>query len=44
VERADSALYYAKNHGRNNVRNFEALVAEGELVARSEAGDDTELF
>jgi diguanylate cyclase (GGDEF)-like protein len=44
VERADSALYYAKNHGRNNVRNFETLVAEGELVARSEAEDDTELF
>jgi diguanylate cyclase (GGDEF)-like protein len=43
VERADAALYYAKNHGRNNVRNFEELVAAGELSARTE-GADTELF
>ena len=43
VERADAALYYAKNHGRNNVRNFEELVAAGELSARAERAD-TELF
>jgi diguanylate cyclase (GGDEF)-like protein len=43
VERADAALYYAKNHGRNNVRNFEELVAAGELSARAESAD-TELF
>jgi diguanylate cyclase (GGDEF)-like protein len=43
VERADAALYYAKNHGRNNVRNFEELVAAGELSARAESAD-TEMF
>jgi diguanylate cyclase (GGDEF)-like protein len=38
VERADAALYYAKNHGRNNVRNFEALMAAGELAERYSSG------
>ncbi|MDP8984445.1 MAG: sensor domain-containing diguanylate cyclase [Pseudomonadota bacterium] len=43
VERADAALYYAKHHGRNNIRNYEALVRAGELVAKSE-GEEAELF
>ncbi len=43
VERADAALYYAKHHGRNNIRNYAALVAAGELVAKGE-GEDAELF
>jgi diguanylate cyclase (GGDEF)-like protein len=43
VERADAALYYAKNHGRNNVRNFEELVAAGALSARAESAD-SEIF
>ena len=43
VERADAALYYAKHHGRNNIRNYEALVAAGELTARSE-GEGAVLF
>jgi diguanylate cyclase (GGDEF)-like protein len=38
VERADAALYYAKSHGRNNVRNFEVLVAAGELSGRHQTG------
>lgn len=29
--RADSALYYAKRHGRNQVRSFETLVSAGRL-------------
>jgi diguanylate cyclase (GGDEF)-like protein len=43
VERADAALYYAKNHGRNNIRNYEALIAAGDLIARSD-GAAAELF
>ncbi len=43
VERADAALYYAKNHGRNNIRNYEALVAMGELSAKDQC-EEAELF
>jgi len=43
VERADAALYYAKNHGRNNVRSCEALVAAGEINSRFKVGE-VELF
>jgi diguanylate cyclase (GGDEF)-like protein len=43
VERADAALYYAKGHGRNNVRNCEILLAAGEIGARRDGGD-VELF
>ena len=43
VERADAALYYAKSHGRNNVRNCEALVASGDIAAKSK-DSDVELF
>jgi diguanylate cyclase (GGDEF)-like protein len=34
VERADAALYYAKSHGRNNVRNCETLIAAGAIAAK----------
>jgi len=46
VERADAALYYAKDHGRNNVRLHEALVASGALKAadNSAKDEDVELF
>lgn len=39
IERADAALYYAKHHGRNNVRSYEVLVASGELKAKSNVTD-----
>ena len=42
VERADSALYYAKSHGRNNVQSYEALLASCEVAPRK--GGDVELF
>jgi diguanylate cyclase (GGDEF)-like protein len=43
VERADAALYYAKHHGRNNIRSYEMLVAAGELSAK-DGGENVELF
>lgn len=43
LERADKALYYGKDHGRNRVEFFESLVEQGELSARQSSGD-IELF
>ncbi|MCW5637012.1 MAG: GGDEF domain-containing protein [Rubrivivax sp.] len=42
-ERADKALYWAKQHGRNRVADFEALVQAGEL-ADSSRESTVELF
>ena len=43
VHRADAALYYAKQHGRNHLRDFESLVSTGELVAPA-VDTDVEMF
>lgn len=43
VGRADQALYYAKDHGRNQVCFYEDLVAEGKL-AGERYSDDIQLF
>jgi diguanylate cyclase (GGDEF)-like protein len=43
-ERADKAVYYAKEHGRNQVFNYESLVAEGKLAAESANVGEIELF
>lgn len=43
VERADRAVYFAKDHGRDQVRSHAALVATGELVEDQQSGD-VELF
>lgn len=43
VERADLAVYYAKHHGRNQVRSHSTLVREGHLVDPAQTGD-VELF
>ncbi len=42
-ERADKAVYHAKQHGRNQVRSHAALVAEGHLIDATKVGD-VELF
>ena len=39
LERADKALYYAKEHGRNCVYNYEMLVEEGELSPPKKSSD-----
>lgn len=43
-ERADAALYYAKQHGRNQVRCFEELLKDGELTEKQENASELELF
>ena len=43
IEQADQALYYAKEHGRNQVQNYHTLIAAGLLKVR-ETKDDIELF
>jgi diguanylate cyclase (GGDEF)-like protein len=44
VRCADKALYYAKNHGRNQVGCYEKLVAAGELEPITTAESSIELF
>jgi diguanylate cyclase (GGDEF)-like protein len=43
-ERADKAVYYAKEHGRNQVSSYGALVARGELIEQTAIEGDMELF
>ncbi len=44
VGRADQALYYAKEHGRNQVCSYEHLAAEGELTQEETVIGAVELF
>jgi diguanylate cyclase (GGDEF)-like protein len=39
LEHADAALYWAKEHGRNQVANYGALVGSGALVAKEKVSD-----
>ncbi len=43
IDRADAALYYAKNHGRNCAHSYEQLVANGHLQ-EIKKDSDIELF
>ena len=42
--RADKAVYYAKEHGRNQVQSFQELVATGALVEEVAEEMDIDLF
>lgn len=44
VDRADRALYYAKEHGRNQVCCYETLIATGQLASLQGQIGDVELF
>jgi diguanylate cyclase (GGDEF)-like protein len=43
-DRADAALYYAKEHGRNQVRCYESLIEGGQLEKREESAANVEFF
>ena len=38
LDLADQALYYAKEHGKNCVYNYESLVADGEIQVQKKSG------
>ena len=44
VDRADSALYFAKEHGRNRTLAYEALVRDGLLSRKAVQAAELELF
>ena len=43
-DRADKAVYYAKEHGRDQVSSYQSLVEQGELVEEADNGNDVDFF
>jgi diguanylate cyclase (GGDEF)-like protein len=44
IDRADKALYFAKEHGRNRTHGYEELVRQGALVAEPMSTGSIDLF
>ncbi len=44
LDKADKALYFAKQHGRNQVHCFEQLINAGKLVENKFISNESELF
>ncbi len=44
IDRADEALYFAKNNGRNQVASYETRVLAGDLVEKDITKGEVELF
>jgi hypothetical protein len=43
-DRADKAVYYAKEHGRNQVCSYQKLVDSGELIEADTSDNDIDFF
>ena len=43
-DRADKAVYYAKGHGRNQVRSYQSLIDAGELSEESDDANEIDFF
>ena len=43
-DRADKAVYYAKEHGRDQVSSYQRLLELGELIEEDDEGNDVDFF